>query len=638
MRNSDDDSFYKRLKRRVGAYSDIGATAAWFSEKYDRIQSVFEKPLIRGYVFAPVGALLSKHGATTAEEIQATITQVAVANAVLAGLPGKMGVGVFVSMALEAYMAYRIASFCGIRINRPNDIWKYVGVMGGILATILFLFRQALSFAFSLFSVIPGISPMIPAEFAVTCFVGVAFWVAFEQVGKSGSFSVPFGTWGLLRKRTVALVRGQWKIIRVALTPANISLMGQRLWAWLSGDIVIDKRQAALVRGDAAAAIMMSALLSGRVDQLQGPLGEIFMQAIRDRFPDLATASDIEVADRMRTYGQEQLGGIVSLIKGKMFEHLVALQGQPDDGHWDAKLFADESHPGSDIIFSDPSTGHTLEMSLKATDSPWLIEQALQRFPDYDVMTTSEVAKHFSGNDHVTPTEFSNEHLSNVTSQNLDELLGHVETLSTAEAATAAAAGPAASAAVRVWPYGVAFLRGKITRDEFERACIKILPSTGRSLAMRVALSFAMGPIYPWYVLARLTMKLVPNTLALNLNNWSDEGLRARACRKSSCFARREGLELVVRTLAICTGLAGRRVGLVRVRQRQVIGVGVEQVHHRLEAFRRVGQVEDHLLLADRGDHVADHAGELDAIELAAQGVRLDGDALGFGVAELAQV
>jgi hypothetical protein len=120
MRNSDEDSFYKRIKRRVAAYSDIGATAAWFSAKYERIQSAFEKPLIRDYVFAPVGALISKHGATTAEEIQATITQIAVANAVLAGLPGKMGVGVFVSMALEAYMAYRIATFCGV-LSTPEQ-------------------------------------------------------------------------------------------------------------------------------------------------------------------------------------------------------------------------------------------------------------------------------------------------------------------------------------------------------------------------------------------------------------------------------------------------------------------------------------------------------------------------------------
>jgi hypothetical protein len=294
-------------------------------------------------------------------------------------------------------------------------------------------------------------------------------------------------------------------------TNEYIYLMGHRLWAWLSGDILIDKRQAALVRGDAAAAIMMGTLLSGRVDQLHGPLGDIFMQSIRDRFPDLATASDIDVADVMRTYDQEQFGGIIGLIKGKMFEHLVALHEQPDGGHWKATLFADESHPGSDIIFSDPSTGHTLEISLKATDSPGLIEHALLRYPDYDVMTTSEVAKHFTGDDRVIPTEFSNEHLANITSQNLDELLRHVETLSTADAAGATAAGPAASAAVRLWPYGVALLRGKITRDEFERACVQILPSTGRSLAMRVGLSLAMGPIYPWYVLARLTMKLVPN-------------------------------------------------------------------------------------------------------------------------------
>src|SRR6266404_985889 len=67
------------------------------------------------------------------------------------------------------------------------------------------------------------------------------------------------------------------------------------------------------------------------------------------------------------------------------------------------------------------------------------------------------------------------------------------------------------------------------------------------------------------------------------------------------------------------------------------IGVGVEQIHHRLDALGRVGQVVDDLFLAIGLGHVVDHAGQLHAVELAAEGVRLNGDDLGLGVGEIAK-
>ena len=55
----------------------------------------------------------------------------------MAGLPGKLGVGVWISMALEAWMALRIARLVGIKIDKPSDIFVYVGTFGGIIATIV---------------------------------------------------------------------------------------------------------------------------------------------------------------------------------------------------------------------------------------------------------------------------------------------------------------------------------------------------------------------------------------------------------------------------------------------------------------------------------------------------------------------
>lgn len=505
------DSAYAQMKGRIAAYANTGAAAEYFSAKYERIREAFETPLVRNYLFAPVAGLLSSQPTMTAGEIRSTITRVAVANAVLAGLPGKLGVGVFVSIALEAYMAYRIARHSGVRIDKPADVWKYFGVVSGVLATIFWGFRQILGVAFSAFSIIPGVSPMIPAEFVTTCLVGVVFWVGFEEAATSGSFSVPKRAWKSLTTRTKDLVGSQWATIRATFTPANISLMANRLRTWLSGDIVSDGREARSLRGDAAVAVMLAALLSGRTDELRGPLGEVFMRSIRDRLPDLADATDVEIADFLRGYEPEQISGLVSLIKGKMFEHLVAIHENADGDQWVASLFENESHPGSDIVFSDPATGDFVEVSLKATDDPLLIEHALLRYPDFDVMTTGEVAAHFADDPRVIPTEFSNQTIADITSANLDEMLEHVDLVSSTDVAEAMAAATGASAAVKLWPFGVAYLRGRLTRDEFERACVQIVPSSGRALAMRVIFGMAIGPIYGWYALARMTMKIVPD-------------------------------------------------------------------------------------------------------------------------------
>ena len=47
------------------------------------------------------------------------ITTVAIINVSLAALPGKMGVGVLISMGMEAVMAISIARSVGIEITKP---------------------------------------------------------------------------------------------------------------------------------------------------------------------------------------------------------------------------------------------------------------------------------------------------------------------------------------------------------------------------------------------------------------------------------------------------------------------------------------------------------------------------------------
>ena len=72
-------------------------------------------------MFEPIRDVFTLRSHETAGAIRQSINMVAVANAVMAGLPEKMGIGVAVSVALEAWMAVVIARRVGIAIERPAD-------------------------------------------------------------------------------------------------------------------------------------------------------------------------------------------------------------------------------------------------------------------------------------------------------------------------------------------------------------------------------------------------------------------------------------------------------------------------------------------------------------------------------------
>ena len=152
----------------------------WFEDNFEKIKQLFEDKKLRDFIFEPFVGVFNIPDNTIDKHIYETITQVAIINAVLAGLPGQMGIGVYVSMALEAWMAYAIAKHVGIKVKTPSEIFKYFGMLSAIGFTILFGFKHLLSFGFSLFSVIPMINPLIIAELLVTNLVGVLFWVGFR--------------------------------------------------------------------------------------------------------------------------------------------------------------------------------------------------------------------------------------------------------------------------------------------------------------------------------------------------------------------------------------------------------------------------------------------------------------------------
>ena len=484
----------ERVKEKVSLYRHLKAATEWLEDNLERVKALLNSPALRDFVFEPFKGVFKTTGHTTEDKVKSAITKVAVVNAVLAGLPGKMGVGVFVSIAFEIWLAYTIAILVGIRVEKPGDVVKYFGVVTAVLGTILLAFKEILSFFFSLFSTLP-VNPLIPAELFATNLIGILFFVGFREAEARGSFRVPKRALSQTLRTTYGLSTYQLGILKAALTPANLKLVGQRLVSFLKGEVTADMPT---LRGDVFVPAALSWLLARQAERLDGTLGEIFLGSIRRAIPELADASLDEMADFVSQYSPEEMLGVTNLLKGEMFERMVEAYENADGDTWTAELHEGRNVPGSDIVFTDDATGEQLVVSLKATDNPYYVGEALENYPDIPVMTTNEVSGYFGDGDAVQASGITHEHLMKVTEESFEELFWNLPSY---EAVIGGGLG--LSAAVSLYPFAVAFLRKRISQEQLTKAAVRVFGESGRALAVRLAYSAVFGPVFAWYLLAR---------------------------------------------------------------------------------------------------------------------------------------
>ena len=491
-----------KLKQKLNSYHlNYQESKDWFESNFEKIKQLFENKSLRDFIFEPFKDVFTIKNNTLDNDIYSVITQVAIINAILAGLPGQMGVGVGVSMALEAWMALAIAKHIGIAINNPSDIFKYFGLLSAVGFTVLFGIKHIISFLFSIFSVIPMVNPLVITELIMTNLVGVLFWIGFEEVKKDGSFSIPAKTIKSIVFRLKEITSYQFSVLKNTLTIENMKLFGKRFKQWLSGDFVQEQK---ILNGEIFANVMMAYLLSNQYDKLTGPLGETFLEAIRLRWSSQLgeDATVQEIADRFQDYNAESLQGAINTIKGKMFEIMVTNAENSDNDVWQAKMHDDESFPGSDIIFINTLTGEQLDVSLKATgaEDTSIIEHAIDKYPDIPIMTTDEAASKYLNNDMVYESGFNYEKLQNITEERMDELL---HSIGQVDASHVIIGGVTIGIFAAIWPFTVAYMRKKITYDSYEKALVKIVGDSGVMLASRMGYAVLLGPIFAWYLLAR---------------------------------------------------------------------------------------------------------------------------------------
>lgn len=109
-------------------------------------------------------------------------------------------------------------------------------------------------------------------------------------------------------------------------------------------------------------------------------------------YPGLA-AQGMGFMDAVQDKSATELMGLVNGVKGKLFE--TELVTHLNNGHLpdglQASLATSATQPGYDLLVTDPQGAVVEVLQAKATESVGYVKAALERYPDIDVTTTSEV-------------------------------------------------------------------------------------------------------------------------------------------------------------------------------------------------------------------------------------------------------
>lgn len=104
-------------------------------------------------------------------------------------------------------------------------------------------------------------------------------------------------------------------------------------------------------------------------------------------------ASEMTFTDAVRSYNDSQLPAFISRVKGKLFEmqYVDYLNNGVLPAGYTAELAGSATQPGWDIAVRGPDGDIAEVIQAKATDSVAYVREALEKYPDIDVVTTEEV-------------------------------------------------------------------------------------------------------------------------------------------------------------------------------------------------------------------------------------------------------
>src|SRR5690606_11633117 len=153
----------------------------------------------------------------------------------------------------------------------------------------------------------------------------------------------------------------------------------------------IAKRENTLVDSISGALALNAIFLSDQIDyeSITPQMEEAFSLG----FPNM------EISD-LATMSSEHLNGVISNWKGKLFE--IDVRDKLNNGEIVGDIFLENgqtafiadkiNQPGWDLQILNSDGTIANELQLKATDSLSYVNQAFERYPDIDIISTNEIA------------------------------------------------------------------------------------------------------------------------------------------------------------------------------------------------------------------------------------------------------
>jgi hypothetical protein len=147
------------------------------------------------------------------------------------------------------------------------------------------------------------------------------------------------------------------------------------------------------------------------------------VNAYEAAYPNLAESVSFE--DKVRELNSEELIGFVSGVKGKLFEQQYVEYlnaGNLPEGYY-AELAESVTQPGWDIAITGESGEIASVLQAKATDSVSYVQDAIEKYPNIDIVTTEEVYSHLvmSGvSENISNGQLSNAELEDVLQDAVD--------------------------------------------------------------------------------------------------------------------------------------------------------------------------------------------------------------------------
>ena len=144
-----------------------------------------------------------------------------------------------------------------------------------------------------------------------------------------------------------------------------------------------------------ALAVTFQRLLDGQISALRSE-SDLVLDALRRSTNRLEDASIEELSAYVSSLSPEQLAGVVSNTKGIYHELLFVDIYNTSGEAGSAQVMEETNFPGADVqFFLDGEV--VREVQLKAINSPTLVYEHLERYPDIEILVTEETAAILDG-------------------------------------------------------------------------------------------------------------------------------------------------------------------------------------------------------------------------------------------------